>query len=433
MKKWAKRIGWTLLALVVALPLLAIATLPWYVSFIPIPAYTFDLKSNLTPEVKALVTNTTITAETTLSQSRRGGIQAIVTGRLLDWPYRLSVDADYSMLTLSGDVDIDFELPGTAWRVRGSAAVTPLTWRGEVSLPETQLTEKDAVIGSILSRLELKNVSELAFSGAIKFKASAEKTRDMPVPVWKANGSLRKVSASGLLGALPFALEDLSLMARAEGIADRVTIRPLMPRIRRLEAAGVEIGDIYANILATEDSFMITEAGAGVCGGEVKLYSVYLNPKRLSGGFTLFLDDIDADQVMRHLKGFNGEASGRLHGKIPLSLRNGEELRLGKAYLYSTPGETGSLKLVDASPILDNLEAGGVDEATRINLQRALANLIYSVLKLELRRESDDTLALGFKVEGEATHGKTTVPVCFQITLRGDFETLINTGIRLKK
>lgn len=433
MKRWLKRIGWTLFVLLFVLPLLAVATLPWYARFIPVPSYTFDLDSKLTPEAKALVKSTTITAQTSLSQSRRGGVQAIIAGRLFDWPYRLKVDVDYSLFTLSGDVDFDFELTDTAWRLRGSAEGSPLTWKAVVSLSEIELTERDAVIGTILSRLDLGNISELAFSSTLKLKVTAEKTRELPVPVWMAVGSVRKASASGQIGTLPFSLENLSLMARAEGIADRVTIHPIMPRLQRIEAAGLEVSNLYANIRTADESFMITEAGAEVCGGEVKLYSVYLNPKRLSGGFTLFLDDIDADQVMRHLKGFSGEASGRLHGKIPLSLRNGEELRLGKAYLYSTPGEQGSLKLVDATPILNNLEAGGVDEETRINLERALANLVYSVLKLELRRESDDTLALGFKVEGNATHGKTTVPVCFQITLRGDFETLINTGIRLKK
>ena len=221
--------------LLIVLPLLAVATLPWYARFIPVPSYTFDLDSKLTPEAKALVKSTTITARTSLSQSRRGGVQAIIAGRLFDWPYRLKVDVDYSLFTLSGDVDFDFELTDTAWRLRGSAEGSPLTWKAVVSLPEIELTEHDAVIGTILSRLDLGNISELAFSSTLKLKLTAEKTRELPVPVWMAVGSVRKASASGLVGALPFSLENLSLMARAEGIADRVTIHPIMPRLQRIE------------------------------------------------------------------------------------------------------------------------------------------------------------------------------------------------------
>lgn len=74
-----------------------------------------------------------------------------------------------------------------------------------------------------------------------------------------------------------------------------------------------------------------------------------------------------------------------------------------------------------------------MDEGTTSNLAKALKNLSYSSLKFELKREPDgEGLALGMSIEGSATHGGTTVPVSFAVTLHGDLEQLINTGLKMK-
>ena len=151
---------------------------------------------------------------------------------------------------------------------------------------------------------------------------------------------------------------------------------------------------------------------------------------------TLFVDGVDTGNVLGLLKGFKGEASGRMYGKIPLQLKNGEELRLRNAYLHSAPGEEGTLKVYDPAPVVENLALGGVPEATRTNVARALANLTYTVLRISLQPEEDGSLALAVKLAGSATHKGVTVPVSFEVTFRGDVEQLINTGLktaRMKK
>ncbi|MBQ1345072.1 MAG: hypothetical protein IIY62_01795, partial [Kiritimatiellae bacterium] len=86
------------------------------------------------------------------------------------------------------------------------------------------------------------------------------------------------------------------------------------------------------------------------------------------------------------------------------------------------------------TPILDNLAMGGVGQEARDNLAKALKDLTYTALNIQLRREETGTThALSFKLQGSATSGRTTVPVSFAVTLRGDLEQLINTGIILPK
>lgn len=419
------------LGLVVGVPIVVLAILPYLAPYVPIPEFTFDLAEKLPRDAASLLTNTTVTARVKLATSPRGGLLVFSRGRLFGWPYELKAELDYSILTLSGDVGVDFAVEGSALRVSASARATPLTWRASATIPEATITEEDALLGAVLAKLDLGEIDELKIGAMLSAEARAEKTRELPVPVWAAKARVARGSASCRKGETPFAIEGLSFVASAEGIADRVTIGPLNPRLKEANLAGISISNVSASIRATERGLYVNEASAAFCGGEVKLYSLFLNPASMTAGFTLFLDDLDAEQLMHRIKGFKGEASGRLHGKLPLFLKNGEELRLKNAYLYSTPGETGSIRVTDPAPILDNLAMSGVDAATCENLGKALADLLYSVLKIELKRDADGSLALGLKIEGTATHGKTTVPVSFSVTFHGDLEQLINTSLRL--
>lgn len=432
--KRARRIFlWTTLVVVLALPVLVFELLPFCAPLISLPAITIDLAKDLPNEVSALISNKTITADFSLAQSRRGGLLLTARGKLLDWPYTLKVDADYSLLALTADATADFTFDGSDLNLSARARATPRTWRGELDLPTTTLTEKTPILADLLSRLDLGNISNLTFSAAVSLKAAAEKTREIPVPVWFAKARLRNGSATALLGEMPISTVGVHTSFGAEGIADRVSFETVTPRIRETTLGALTISNFASTIRPSERGFIVNEASAEFCGGEIRVYSLYLDPQRLSGGFTLFLDNINAGEILCHLKGFNGEATGRLHGKLPLTLKNGNELRLKDAYLYSTPGEMGTIKVSNPEPILNNLALSGVDQATCDNLGKALANLLYSVLKLDLRRDENGELALGLKVEGSSTHGRTTVPVSFTVTFHGDLEQLINTGLKLRK
>ena len=180
----------------------------------------------------------------------------------------------------------------------------------------------------------------------------------------------------------------------------------------------------------TDKAVFVTEAAARFCGGQVNLYSLFLDPKNLNTGFTLFLDDINAGEALAHFNGFSGEASGHLHGKVKLFVREGgKAVRLSDAFLYSTPGETGKLKLADPTSVTDNLALAGLDEATRGNVADALTDLDYSVLRLNLKRGEDRSATLSTTLRGTATRGDLSVPVDITLNFNGDLEQLINTGL----
>jgi hypothetical protein len=296
----------------------------------------------------------------------------------------------------------------------------------------TRIDSLDPVTSLILSRLDMGDIKDLAYGADISLKANACVTRALPVPKWAFSTRIRNCDVSFQINDIPVTISGFQTGAGVSGIADHVDISPMFMHTRSIEGAGLSLSNAFASVRATETTLLVTEAGAKFCGGDIKLYSFFLDPEKLNAGLTLFIDGLDAGETLRCFKGFTGEASGRLHGKLPLTLREGSKVKLGKAYLYSVPGETGTIKVYDSATLIESLEAGGIPESQRENLAKVLTNLSYSTLNIQLKPEEKDSMALSFKVEGSSTYGETTVPVSFEITFHGDLEQLLNTGIKAK-
>ena len=331
---------------------------------------------------------------------------------------------------LSGRVDVSF--PGSPWRIRTTFGGSCCEWFARVEMDETAFDEHDPVLQALLRRYPVDAVSNLVFSGSVSLDARAERTFRKPVPVWSAKLPLKRISVEGFLGEKPFAVRALSLTPGVSGLADHFDIAPIFFRAEALTAIGMDLSNVRATVRATERSLMVNEATARFCGGEVALYSVFLNLESLNTGFTLFMDDIDAGEALGLLRGFRGEASGRLHGKLKLRLADGgRRIRLSDAYLYSAPGEVGKLKVQDAASAADYLAMAGLDEATRANVSKALSDIDYSVLRLDLRRGEGKSARLSVRLAGSATRGGVTVPVDLTLNFNGELEQILNTGLGL--
>ena len=319
---------------------------------------------------------------------------------------------------------------GTPWTVRADFGAGFGEYHARVKLPETRFSETDPLLADLLRRYPVPAVSNLTFSGSIALDASVERTRSLPVPVWTAKVPIRDVRIALVTDDKPIAIDGLSLAPGASGIASHLDIAPLFPRAASIAFDGFVLTNFSASVRATEKTLMVNEATAGFCGGKVSLYSVFLDPKKMNAGLTLFLDDVDAGEALTHFNGFRGDASGRLHGKIRLFVREGgKAIRLSDAFLYSTPGEGGKLRMENADAITDNLALAGFDDAARGNVATALNDLDYTVLRLDLKRLDGREATLGVRIEGTATRGGLTVPVNLTVNINGELEQIINTGL----
>jgi len=321
-------------------------------------------------------------------------------------------------------------VPDSPWCVQAAFGASCCEWEATVSMPETAVDQSDPLLGLLLERILPKGVTGLTFSGSVALEANAVRTFSKPVPVWKVTVPIRDVSASAMANDQERAVGSLSATLGASGIADHVDIAPVFLRARSAAVGGFSLTNLFAKVRVTERMLTVDEASAGFCGGKVNVYSLFLDPAKLNTGFTLFFEDVEAGETLAHVNGFQGEATGRLHGKAKAFVREGgRAIRLNDMFLYSTPGETGKLKMADPSVVTDNLSYAGIDDSTRANVSDALSDLDYKVLRFDLRRQEGDASRLTVQISGSATRGTTTVPVDLTINLNGAIEQLVNTGL----
>ena len=360
-------------------------------------------------------------------------VQSVVEGKLADlgYPTNVRMNLGYGWRhgpEISGNILLAAR--DTPWCVQAEFGAGFGRWQAKVKLPKTRFSESDPLVAKLLREHPTSTVSNLVFSGNVALNATVERTRDMPVPVWTASLPIRDVSVRCLSNEKEYRLDNLSVTPTVSGIARHVDIEPAFLRIDSLSANGFVLSNLTASVRASEKALLVTSAKADVCGGQVNLYSAFLDPKSLNAGLTLFLQDIDAGEMLTHLNGFRGTASGRLHGKVRLSLKEGgTALRLSDAFLYSTPGETGKIRMVNPEVVSDNLAFAGLDEATRNNVSNALTDMDFTVMRLDLRRTTGSAATLGIRIDGSATRGDQTVPVNLNINVNGELEQLINTGL----
>ena len=324
----------------------------------------------------------------------------------------------------------EIALADSPWRATAEFGASCCEWSASVKMDETPFSENDAVIRTLLGKYPVTAVSNLTFSGSIALDAKIERTFHLPVPIWTARLPIRDLSTGFVFDNKAYSVEALTVTPAAEGIAGYHEVDPMYPHAKSISANGFVMTNFFAAVRISEEGLLITQASAELCGGKVNLYSLFLDSKNLNSGFTLFIDDVEAGEILGYVNGFSGEASGRLHGKVQLFIRNGgKSIRLGDAFLYSTPGETGKLKLDDPTPVTGNLAMAGIDEATRANVADALTDLDYSVLRLNLKRDDSKTATLSTTIRGTATRGKLSVPVNLTLNFIGELEQLINTGL----
>lgn len=329
---------------------------------------------------------------------------------------------------LAGELSV--AVMDSPWRATARFSASCFSCSADVLLGETRFSETDPAVRALLSRCPLPAVSNLTFSGSVALRATAERTFGMPVPVWAVSVPFRNVSASMVWDGKALSLEDLSFTAAATGIADHVDVTPTFIRAKALSFAGLDLSRLSTSVLVSEKNLLVTSASAGLCGGTVNLHSLFLDTRSLNSGFTLYLDDIDAGEALTTFKGFEGSATGRLHGKLRISVREGgKAVRMSDAFLYSTPGEGGKIRMENPEAVTDGLSLAGIDDATRNNVNNALTDLDYSVLKMNLKRLSGRNATLTVHVDGSATRNGTTVPVDLTVNVSGELEQLINTGL----
>jgi len=145
----------------------------------------------------------------------------------------------------------------------------------------------------------------------------------------------------------------------------------------------------------------------------------------------LYAERIELGRLMAQTRMLQGSGAGRLYGRLPLTLDKGK-VKLSESYLYSTPGETGSLKLSNTAPIELAMEQGSIDAATRQKVSAALQNMQYSLFRMDLSGGGANA-SLGIQIEGRAAEDAAAPPVHLNVNLGGSLDEFFNFGMDLSR
>ncbi len=317
--------------------------------------------------------------------------------------------------------------------VNGDIAPAGIDISAKVSRRE--IGDTTPFLASLLSLTEIPpSITDISFSA--NAEANFRLTVTNALPQWSLESKLRDGRASMKSGAIPMSLGGASGTLRMKGVGPHFDILPMPISFTNAVIGTVSFDAGRAIMLADQESLVISEGSVGFCGGFVRLYALYLNFARLSTGFTVFVDSVEVEKFLTMFPQLAGTtATGRLFGRIPLYIfQNGAEIRLRDSFLYTPPGDIGKICVGDAARVEEMLVSGGLPREIASDLAKALRNLDYTVLRMDLQQPrggGDGKLLI--RLKGESREGKTVTPVDVNISLNGALEKILNYALKAAK
>ncbi|MDX9868410.1 MAG: YdbH domain-containing protein [Kiritimatiellia bacterium] len=290
-----------------------------------------------------------------------------------------------------------------------------------VTLPETAFGRDDALV----ARLR-KAVPGLEAGARVAAEAAFRLSGGTPHAVGRArvrDGQFRKkeVSVSGLSVDMPFEF----------GPAFRTRDRPSLT-FERIQAGNIRLDAGRIEFDLTSREARVDSMEVGWCKGSLRAYSVHLDLKERKDEFVVYADRIDLGEALMMVMPFQGVMEGVLYGRFPVGI-DGNQIRLSTGYLYSLPGQGGRLKLDDAGPMVSLLDRAGIKGDVQRPLSKALSDLLFHAIRLELEPKPGGDAVLRILLEGKSNDKEWPAPVSLKLNLHGPIEKLVNVGLDLSR
>jgi hypothetical protein len=186
-------------------------------------------------------------------------------------------------------------------------------------------------------------------------------------------------------------------------VADLFELRSLPHQHIQFDTASIgniklNDGSIYFQMQSV-DRFFIEKTSFKWCGGNVDTNAAILSIPIENIGLTFYCDRLKLAEVLEQLGGFKGEGEGTVNGRIPIRYDNGK-IRFDQGFLYSTPGDGGTIRLTGTDILMAGIPAG-TPQFSQIDLAReALKDYRYDWAKVDINTEREN-LNLELKLDGK--------------------------------
>jgi hypothetical protein len=201
----------------------------------------------------------------------------------------------------------------------------------------------------------------------------------------------------------------------------------------------MNVGDVRltrgrVDFQATAKELFIDRMEADFCKGKVYAYSIHLDPLNPNAEVTVYADRIDMGEMLMSALPFKADRiEGRLFGRFPVTVEGGH-IRLKPGYLYSLPGQGGTFRVNDSRELEPWLAQAGIQSDVNAPLAKALSDMDFSVIRIELETDEDENEAvLRFGLSGKSNSKDWPAPVELNLNVRGPLERVLNMGLKMSR
>lgn len=172
-----------------------------------------------------------------------------------------------------------------------------------------------------------------------------------------------------------------------------------------IQVRSIQIGNIRAEDLRASyqieppNTVFIEKAGLKWCQGILNTQSIRVQPDKGDLDLTIFGNQLNLAQVLTQLGVAQGSGDGTVNGRIPLRWANGA-LNFGAGFLYSTPGQTGTIQLYNTETLLQGMPKGTPQYVQLDIASEALKDYTYNWAKVNLESQRD-ILKVSLKLDGK--------------------------------
>lgn len=311
-----------------------------------------------------------------------------------------------------------------AFRLRSGGGSGNEGWEAQMDVPRFALAATDPLQALVKQYVPLPS-SELTgdVGGSLSVRGRLGGAPNMTVQVGVTNGIAKAEGwqVDGVAGSAELFLRQNQLRTTGEQSL----------RFGQLQVAGMQFDGGRMRWQLETDQVRVANAELDWLGGQLRAYALSFDVKRNDTEFVLYVDNVDVGRLLRLVKPLEGSGEGRLFGRMPVKLENGR-WKLSTAYLYSMPGQEGSIRLSDTRPLMGLLAQAGVSREVRETLAEALRDFRFTTFGLELHPPAEDgETLLAVRLLGVSRDRKQPTPVNATLNLRGNLETLLNMGVVL--
>jgi hypothetical protein len=174
---------------------------------------------------------------------------------------------------------------------------------------------------------------------------------------------------------------------------------------QRLRVSRVTLGKLEAKNLKVDfrveppGTLFFEKVQIDWCQGKINAAAIRIIPGRDEYESILFCDRLNLSMVLKQLGAAEAQGDGTVNGRIPILWTNGR-LSFDNGFLYSSPGQTGAIRLSGTQALLSGLPPDSPQHVQLDIATEALKDYTYEWAKLSVQTE-DDTLLLKLQFDGK--------------------------------